>query len=190
MAEACTAAVNLFVMVELFYLFSCRSLTGSMWRTGLLSNRWIVAGVSAQIAGQAALTYLPVMNQLFQTAPITWAAWLRILLLALAAFLIVAADQAADPPHPYRRPQPPRVIAGTQPLGLGTCPRDHRRSGPAIGRIGREPGAAAVRERAREEAQAGCRQSPPGGTAATTPGPKVPKWQSEVSWVSTQAWLD
>ena len=44
LAEARTAAVNLFVMVELFYLFSCRSLTGSMWRTGLFTNRWVVAG--------------------------------------------------------------------------------------------------------------------------------------------------
>ncbi len=92
-AEARTAAVNLFVMVELFYLFSCRSLTSSMWRIGLLSNRWVLAGVAAQIAGQAAITYLPLMNQLFQTAPITWDAWLRILLLALAASLIVAADK-------------------------------------------------------------------------------------------------
>ena len=50
-------------------------------------------GVSAQVAGQLALTYLPVMNRLFQTAPITGGAWLRILLLALAASLIVTADK-------------------------------------------------------------------------------------------------
>ena len=93
LAEARTAAVNLFVMVELFYLFSCRSLTGSMWRTGLFTNRWVVAGVTAQVAGQLALTYLPVMNRLFQTAPITGGAWLRILILALGAWVIVAADK-------------------------------------------------------------------------------------------------
>ena len=110
-AEARTAAVNLFVMVELFYLFSCRSLTSPMWRIGLFTNRWIVAGVSAQIAGQAALTYLPVMNQLFQTAPITWAAWLRILLLSLAAFLIVAADKRLT----RRASAPRRNGPGTRP---------------------------------------------------------------------------
>ncbi len=92
-AEARTAAVNLFVMVELFYLFSCRSLTGPAWRAGLFTNRWIAVGVTAQVAGQLALTYLPVMNQLFQTAPITGGAWLRILILALAASLIVEADK-------------------------------------------------------------------------------------------------
>jgi cation-transporting P-type ATPase F len=57
-AEARTTAVNLFVMVELFYLFSCRSLARSMWRIGLFTNRWIVADVTVQIAGQLALTYL------------------------------------------------------------------------------------------------------------------------------------
>jgi cation-transporting ATPase F len=92
-AEARTAAVNLFVMVELFYLFSCRSLAGPAWRAGLFTNRWIMAGVTVQVAGQLALTYLPVMNRLFQTAPIAGGAWLRILVLALAASLIVAADK-------------------------------------------------------------------------------------------------
>jgi len=113
-AEARTAAVNLFVMVELFYLFSCRSLTGPAWRAGVFANRWVVAGVTAQAAGQLALTYLPVMNRLFQTAPITGGAWLRILILALAASLIVAADKrmtrrrrrsAAKPP-PGPTPDP------------------------------------------------------------------------------------
>ena len=34
LAEARTAALNLFVVVEAFYLFSCRSLTRSAWRIG------------------------------------------------------------------------------------------------------------------------------------------------------------
>ena len=91
-------------MVELFYLFSCRSLTGSMWRTGIFTNRWVLAGVTAQVAGQLALTYLPVMNRLFQTAPITGGAWLRILILALAAWVIVAADKRRVRAAGARRP--------------------------------------------------------------------------------------
>jgi cation-transporting ATPase F len=93
LAEARTAAVNLFVMVELFYLFSCRSLTHSMWRIGVFTNRWIVVGVAVQVAGQLTLSYLPFMTELFQTAPISPAAWLRILLLALAASVVVAIDK-------------------------------------------------------------------------------------------------
>lgn len=92
-AEARTAALNLFVLVEAFYLFSCRSLTRSAWRIGLFSNRWIVVGVTAQAIGQLAITYLPAMNTVFGTAPIGGDVWLRILAIALVASLIVAVDK-------------------------------------------------------------------------------------------------
>ncbi|MFP8963094.1 HAD-IC family P-type ATPase [Streptomyces nanhaiensis] len=93
LAEARTAAVNLVVAVELFYLFSCRSLTRSMWSAGVFGNRWILGGVLAQTAGQLAITYLPAMNRLFHTAPIGGTAWLRILGIALLASLVVAVDK-------------------------------------------------------------------------------------------------
>lgn len=93
LAEARTAAVNLFVAVELFYLFSCRSLTRSVCRIGFFSNRWVILGVLVQAAGQLAITYLPLMNELFHTAPISVGTWLRILGIALLASLVVAADK-------------------------------------------------------------------------------------------------
>ncbi|MFR9798577.1 HAD-IC family P-type ATPase [Streptomyces sp. MS06] len=88
-----TAAVNLFVTVEAFYLFSCRSLTRSAWHLGLFTNRWIIGGLLTQAAGQLALTYLPAMNRLFHTAPLTGRAWLRILGVAALTALVVAADK-------------------------------------------------------------------------------------------------
>ena len=48
--------LNLFVTVEAFYLFSCRSLTRSAWRVGFFSNRWLLAG---QVVGQLAITTCP-----------------------------------------------------------------------------------------------------------------------------------
>jgi len=92
-AEARTSAVNLFVAVEVFYLFSCRSLTRPAWRTGLLGNRWLLLGVAVQAAAQLALTYAPLMNELFHTAPIGPEAWLRIFGLALLASAAVAVDK-------------------------------------------------------------------------------------------------
>ena len=92
-AEARTAALNLFVVVEAFYLFSCRSLTHSMWHVGVFSNRWILAGVTAQTIGQLAITYIPAMNTVFQTAPIAPQAWLRIFAIAAAAAIVVAIDK-------------------------------------------------------------------------------------------------
>ena len=93
LAQARTAAVNLFVVVEGFYLFSCRSLTQSVARIGFFSNRWLIAGVMAQAAAQIALTYLPVMNTIFQTAPIDAAAWLRIVGVAAGISVVVGVEK-------------------------------------------------------------------------------------------------
>ena len=93
LAEARTAALNLFVAVEAFYLFSCRSLTQPMWRIGWFSNKWIVLGVTVQALAQLAITYLPAMNTVFETAPIGWAVWLRILGIAVVTSLVVGVDK-------------------------------------------------------------------------------------------------
>jgi cation-transporting ATPase F len=99
LAEARTAAVNLFVAVEAFYLFNCRSLTRSMWHVGMLSNRWILGGVAVQAAGQIAFTYVPAMNSLFQTAPISTAVWLRVFAVALLSSVIVGIDKRIRNPR-------------------------------------------------------------------------------------------
>ncbi|MCH0540832.1 HAD-IC family P-type ATPase [Streptomyces sp. MUM 203J] len=93
LAEARTAAVNVFVAVETLYLFSCRSLTRSVWRMGLFGNRWVLGGVLVQAVAQLALTYLPAMNHLFHTAPLTAATWLRVLAVAVLTALVVATDK-------------------------------------------------------------------------------------------------
>ncbi len=91
--EARTAALNLIVVIEAFYLFSCRSLTRSAWSVGLFSNRWIIIGVAVQAAGQVLITYLPAMNFVFGTAAIEVGAWVRILAIAIVVTLVVAADK-------------------------------------------------------------------------------------------------
>jgi cation-transporting ATPase F len=92
-AEARTAALNLFVALEAFYLFNCRSLTHSIWHIGVLSNRWILGGVAIQAVGQVVITYLPAMHSTFRTAPIGIEAWVRILAIAVLASVVVATDK-------------------------------------------------------------------------------------------------
>jgi len=79
----------------------------------------VVAGVTAQVAGQLALTYLPVMNRLFQTAPITGGAWLRILILALAANLLLAAGIAANVVYLAYDPPWVRSLGDLVTTGIG-----------------------------------------------------------------------
>ena len=93
LAEARTVAVNVFVMVEAAYLFNCRSLTRGFWKQGLFSNLWLWAGVGSMMLLQLAMTYLPVMNQLFGTAPIGLAEWLEITLVALFSSSVIALEK-------------------------------------------------------------------------------------------------
>ncbi len=89
-----TAAVNVFVMGELFYLFNCRSLEQSMFRIGVFSNRWIVGGVLAMVGLQLFLTYVPVMNRLFHTAPIDGLAWALILAIGMVIYVVVGIEKS------------------------------------------------------------------------------------------------
>lgn len=91
--EARTIAVNVIVLVLVFYLLNCRSLTRSMFAVGVFSNWWIIAGIAAMIAAQLLFTYAPIMNRLFQTAPIRGEAWLHIVAVAFAAYAVVGVEK-------------------------------------------------------------------------------------------------
>ncbi|MCG2824882.1 MAG: cation transporting ATPase C-terminal domain-containing protein [Desulfobulbaceae bacterium] len=93
LAQARTAAVNAFVMVELFYLFNCRSLDKSVFQLGFFSNLWVLGGVVAMSLVQIAYTYLPVMNRLFQSAPVGPGVWGRTVAAGLVIFVIIEIEK-------------------------------------------------------------------------------------------------
>jgi len=92
-AEARTIVVNVVVFTELFYLFNCRSLTRSPWTIGFLSNRWAVFGALGMAGLQILLTYVPLMNRWFDTAPITGLEWLEVLGVSLFAYVLVELEK-------------------------------------------------------------------------------------------------
>ncbi len=92
-AQARTVAVNVFIMVELFYLFNCRSLSKSVFAPGFFSNPWVFGGSAVMIVLQLLFTYLPVMNTVFQSAPIGMGAWARILVVAVLAMVVVDMEK-------------------------------------------------------------------------------------------------
>jgi Ca2+-transporting ATPase len=92
-AEARTAAVNVFVVIELFYLFNCRSLTKSVFQLGLFSNPWVIGGATAMFLLQLAYTYLPFMNRLFQSAPVDLGVWTRTVAAGVACFVIIEIEK-------------------------------------------------------------------------------------------------
>lgn len=88
-----TVAMNMFVFGELFYLFNCRSLRHSMFRLGLFSNHWLIIGVMAMVFLQLLITYLPLMNTLFGTAPIGLTEWALILSGGLIIYTVVGIEK-------------------------------------------------------------------------------------------------
>ncbi len=93
LAVARTVAVNLFVMIELTYLFNCRSLTRSMFKIGIFSNPWVLVGSGLMIVLQLLFTYTPVMNKVFHSAPIGANDWLLIAVIALAVYGIIGLEK-------------------------------------------------------------------------------------------------
>lgn len=74
-AEARTVAGNTIVMVEVAYLFACRSLSLPIWRIGAFSNGYVWLGASVMLGAQLLFTYAPFMNRVFGTAPIDAMWW-------------------------------------------------------------------------------------------------------------------
>jgi cation-transporting ATPase F len=93
-AEARTVAVNCFVMVELTYLFNCRSLDRSFLAVGIFTNRVLLTGVLTTIGLQVAFTYAPFMQALFHSTSIEAAAWIRIAVVAVLGSMLIEAEKA------------------------------------------------------------------------------------------------
>ena len=107
-----TIVVNTIVVVEVGYLFGCRSLRLPMWRLGLFSNRWIWGGATAMLALQVGFTYLPVMNRLFHTAPLPPVWWLYASAAGAAVLVVVELKKVIASRHAAARD---RVRPGARP---------------------------------------------------------------------------
>ena len=92
-AKARTAAVNVFVFGELFYLFNCRSLHYSMFRLGVFSNPWVLIGATAMAGLQMLFTYAPPMNYAFGSQPIGIMEWSWVLGIGMLIYLVVGCEK-------------------------------------------------------------------------------------------------
>ncbi len=93
-AVARTLAVTLFVVVQSVFLLNCRSLSVSLFRTPMFSNPWIWAGIGAMALAQLAYIYTPLMNTLFQSAPLTLSHWAIMLAYGVVVMLLVESEKA------------------------------------------------------------------------------------------------
>ncbi|WP_299707960.1 cation-transporting P-type ATPase [uncultured Pontibacter sp.] len=92
-AEARTVATTVFVVLESFYLLSCRSLVRPMREIGFFSNMWVYYGIAAMFFFQALFIYLPIMNVLFGSAPLDTMQILRIFGAGVILLIIVTIEK-------------------------------------------------------------------------------------------------
>jgi cation-transporting ATPase F len=84
-----TIAVNIFVFVELFYLFSCKELEISVFKTDIFNNKPLLIGVALMIIIQVAFTHTDLMNGIFKSEALDMTTWLQILVSSFGVLFVV-----------------------------------------------------------------------------------------------------
>lgn len=90
-----TMVVNTLVVMEIFYLFNVRYLhMTSFSLRGALGTPAVLAAVGVVVAAQLAFTFLPIMQDLFDSAPLTLAEGAIILGIGVAAMAVLEIEKA------------------------------------------------------------------------------------------------
>jgi magnesium-transporting ATPase (P-type) len=71
--SACFAAI---VITQIGNGFSCRSTTESIFKIGLFTNRFYLWGIACALGVVLALFYIPPLQRVFGTAPVSGYVWL------------------------------------------------------------------------------------------------------------------
>ena len=89
-----TVTLHTIVILQLFYLFNCRSERNFAFNKDFFANKavWVVS--SFLIVLQIAIIYVPFMNTIFGTAPISINYWLIAILMGMAILIIVEIEKA------------------------------------------------------------------------------------------------
>ena len=76
-------------LFEVFFVFNCRSESHSVFRSNLLENKPLLLAAATSVILQLAVVYLPFLQPLFQTVPLSASDWLIVLAIAASGLLIL-----------------------------------------------------------------------------------------------------
>lgn len=85
--EAQTMAFTSLALSELFHMLGMGDLTHSIFAKHKQKNGWMILAFALGVGLQIAVVEIPFLNSLFQTTPLGWENWLKILLIALLPLL-------------------------------------------------------------------------------------------------------
>ena len=85
-----TVAINTLISAEMLFLINCRQLEAHTfhWRAWS-GNHLVWWAIGTLLLLQGLQTYVPFMNQLFGTTPLSWTLWISIFLAACAYYLAI-----------------------------------------------------------------------------------------------------
>jgi len=91
--EAQTLAVTTVILFQVFYVLNCRSLRDSILKIGLFSNKAVYAGIGALLLLQGAFIYVPALNSLFGSVPLSLGVILQGVLVASTILPIITIEK-------------------------------------------------------------------------------------------------
>jgi magnesium-transporting ATPase (P-type) len=103
-----TQTFTLLAMCQWFNVLNCESATRSVFRLGILKNRWLAGGLAVAVSLQIAVLEIPALQKAIHTVPLTL--WELSQLAALASTVLLfeeARKAAARRQTPRDRPQKP-----------------------------------------------------------------------------------
>jgi magnesium-transporting ATPase (P-type) len=93
LTQAQSAAFISVVLVHIGFIFTARSIFDSAFTFNPFSNKWVLWGVGITIGTNLMIVYVPVLNDLFRTAPFPIEWWPFIILAILPGFLVVELEK-------------------------------------------------------------------------------------------------
>ena len=90
-----TMTVNTIVMFEVFYLISTRFIVAPVLRPAdWVGNRMVLLAIGVVIVLQILLTYLPILQKLFSTTPMSVMQWLVVVAVGFSVYVLVELEKA------------------------------------------------------------------------------------------------
>lgn len=111
--EARTVAVTTMVFFQFFQAWNSRSGLQSVFRMRILSNPFLFYSVVGAFFAQMAVVYVPALQWIFRTVPLTGVEWLQAGVIAVSVVIAVEADKA------IRRSK--RGVETLDRTGFGVC---------------------------------------------------------------------
>lgn len=91
--HARTLAVTTMVIFQFFQAWNSRSETESVFRINLLSNPFLFVALIAAFFAQLAVLYVPALQWLFRTVPLSAGEWMEVIVVASSVLLVVEMDK-------------------------------------------------------------------------------------------------